>query len=89
MLMNRKAVPRPTGGEQGLPQTRLAISSGNPVVFKDSARMVLPPHTRKTILEGRMVKDGVCKALKDRHIALTDLPSYRSGIPALNLPSTH
>ena len=89
MSMNPKVVSRPLEAGKGPRQMRLGNSSGNPVVFKDSARMVLPPHTRKTILEGRMVKDGVCKALKDRHIALTDLPSYRSGIPALNLPSTH
>jgi hypothetical protein len=39
-------------------------------------------HIREKIdLEGRMVKDGVGKALKDRQIALTDLPSYTSGSP--------
>jgi hypothetical protein len=36
--------------------------------------MELPPPVRKTIdLEGRIVKDGVRKALKDRQIALAGL----------------
>ena len=36
--------------------------------------MELPPPARKTIdLEGRIVKDGVRKALQDRQIALTNL----------------
>ena len=43
-------------------------------VLKDTAGMDLPPPTRKTIdLEGRLVKDGVRKAIKDRQIVLTDL----------------
>jgi hypothetical protein len=36
--------------------------------------MELPPPARKTIdLEGRIVKDGVKKALRDRQLALTEL----------------
>src|SRR6202049_2298711 len=43
-------------------------------VLKDAARMELPPPARKTIdLEGRIVKDGVKKALRDRQLALTEL----------------
>jgi hypothetical protein len=43
-------------------------------VLKDAARMELPPPARKTIdLEGRIVKDGVRKALRDRQLALTEL----------------
>jgi hypothetical protein len=43
-------------------------------VLKDSAGMELPPPPRKTIdLEGRLVKDGVRTAIKERQIALTDL----------------
>src|ERR1700730_3868149 len=43
-------------------------------VLKDSARLELPPPARKTInLEGRIVKDGVKKALRDRQLALADL----------------
>ena len=43
-------------------------------VLSDEAGMELPPPARKTIdLEGRIVKDGVRKALQDRQIALTNL----------------
>jgi soluble cytochrome b562 len=43
-------------------------------VLKDSTGVELPPAARKTIdLEGRLVKDGVRKALKNRQNALTDL----------------
>ena|ERR1700730_4999570 len=43
-------------------------------VLKDAAGLELPPPARKTIdLEGRLVKDGVRKAIKDRQIVLTDL----------------
>jgi hypothetical protein len=43
-------------------------------VLKDTAGIELPPPARKTIdLEGRLVKDGVRKAIKDRQNALTDL----------------
>ena len=43
-------------------------------VLKDSAGMELPPPARKTIdLEGRLVKDGVRKAIADRKIVLSDL----------------
>jgi hypothetical protein len=36
--------------------------------------MELPPPARKTIdLEGRLVKDGVKKALRDRQLAFTEL----------------
>jgi hypothetical protein len=43
-------------------------------VLKDSARIELPPPARKTIdLEGRIVKDGVRKALRDRQLALAEL----------------
>src|SRR6478736_6484659 len=43
-------------------------------VLKDTAGMDLPPPARKTIdLEGRIVKDGVRKAIQDRQIVLADL----------------
>jgi hypothetical protein len=43
-------------------------------VLKDVAGMELAPPARKTIdLEGRLVKDGVRKSLKDRQTALTGL----------------
>src|SRR6202011_1291769 len=43
-------------------------------VLKDAARLELPPPARKTIdLEGRIVKDGVKKALRDRQLALAEL----------------
>ena len=43
-------------------------------VLKDVGGMDLQPPARKTIdLEGRLVKDGVRKALKDRQNVLTDL----------------
>jgi soluble cytochrome b562 len=43
-------------------------------VLKDTVGMDLPPSARKTIdLEGRVVKDGVRKTLKDRQTALSDL----------------
>jgi len=43
-------------------------------VLKDAARMDLPPPARKKIdLEGRIVKDGVRKALMDRQLVLGDL----------------
>jgi hypothetical protein len=43
-------------------------------VLKDTAGMELPPPARKTIdLEGRLVKDGVRKAIQERQIVLADL----------------
>jgi hypothetical protein len=43
-------------------------------VIKDTCGIKLPPPARKTIdLEGRIVKDGVRKALRDRHLALAEL----------------
>jgi hypothetical protein len=43
-------------------------------VLKDAAGMELPPPARKTIdLEGRIIKDGVRKALMERQSALTDI----------------
>jgi len=43
-------------------------------VLKDTASIELPPPARKTIdLEGRLIKDAVRKALKDRQNAITDL----------------
>src|SRR5271166_1583670 len=43
-------------------------------VLKHVAGIELPPPARKTIdLEGRVVKDGVRKAVSDRQNALTDL----------------
>ena len=48
--------------------------SSNRVVLNDVAGVELPPPARKTTdLEGRIAKDGVRKALKDRQIALTGL----------------
>jgi hypothetical protein len=43
-------------------------------VLKDSAGMDLPPPAKKIIdLEGRLIKDGVRKAIRDRQNALHDL----------------
>ena len=43
-------------------------------VLKDTAGVELPPPARKTIdLEGRIVKDGVRKTVKERQLALEDL----------------
>jgi hypothetical protein len=43
-------------------------------VLKDSCGVDLPAPARKTIdLEGRIVKDGVRKALRDRQLALAEL----------------
>jgi hypothetical protein len=43
-------------------------------VLKDAAGIELPPPARKTIdLEGRIVKDGVRKVVKDRQVALDGL----------------
>jgi hypothetical protein len=43
-------------------------------VLKDVAGVELPPPARKTIdLEGRIVKDGVRKTVKDRQLALDEL----------------
>jgi hypothetical protein len=43
-------------------------------VLKDAAGVELPAPARKTIdLEGRIVKDGVGKTVKDRHLALNEL----------------
>jgi hypothetical protein len=43
-------------------------------VIKDTCGIDLPPPARKTIdLEGRLIKDGVRKALRDRQLALAEL----------------
>ena len=43
-------------------------------VLKDTAGVELPPPARKTIdAEGRLVKDGVRKAVRDRQLALAEL----------------
>jgi hypothetical protein len=43
-------------------------------VLQDSAAMKLPPPARKTIdLEGKQIKDGVRKAIRDRQNALHEL----------------
>jgi hypothetical protein len=43
-------------------------------VLKDGAGMDLPPPARKTIdLEGRLIKDGVRTAIRDRQNALHEL----------------
>jgi len=43
-------------------------------VIKDTVGIELPPPVRKTIdLEGRIVKDGVKKARRDRQLALAEL----------------
>jgi hypothetical protein len=43
-------------------------------VLKDAAGVELPAPARKTIdLEGRIVKDGVRKTVKDRQLALDEL----------------
>ena len=43
-------------------------------VIKDTTGIDMPPPARKTIdLEGRIVKDGVRKALRDRQLVLAEL----------------
>lgn len=43
-------------------------------VLQDSAGMKIPPPAKKTIdLEGKLIKDGVRKAIRDRQKALHDL----------------
>src|ERR1700719_208434 len=43
-------------------------------VLKETAGIELPPPERKSIdLDGRIVKDGVRKALRERQAALSDL----------------
>jgi hypothetical protein len=43
-------------------------------VLQDSAGLKLPPPAKKTIdLEGRLIKDGVRKAIQDRQNALHEL----------------
>jgi hypothetical protein len=43
-------------------------------IVKDTGGVGLPPPARKTIdLEGRGVKEGVRKELRDRQLALTEL----------------
>jgi hypothetical protein len=43
-------------------------------VLKDSAGVELPAAARKTInLEGRIIKDGVRKTVKDRQVALEEM----------------
>jgi hypothetical protein len=43
-------------------------------VVKDTVGVELSPPARKTIdFEGRVVKDGVRKTLRDRQLALTEL----------------
>jgi hypothetical protein len=43
-------------------------------ILTDTCEIELPPPARKTIdLEGRVVKDGVKKALRDRQDALSEL----------------
>jgi hypothetical protein len=43
-------------------------------VLKHTTGIELPPPARKTIdLEGRIIKDGVRKAVRDRQLALTEL----------------
>jgi hypothetical protein len=43
-------------------------------VIKDTCGIDLPPPAKKTIdLEGRIVKDGVRKAIRDRQLALAEL----------------
>jgi hypothetical protein len=42
-------------------------------VVKDTVGIEQPPARKTTDLEGRIVKDGVRKALKDRQLALAEL----------------
>src|ERR1700738_502869 len=50
-------------------------------VLKDAAGMELPPPARKTIdLEGRLVKDAVRKALRERQTGLTEPCPRRSRV---------
>ena len=59
---------------QSVAPTRLGKLAEIRWVLKDSASMDIPKPARKTIdFEGRLVKDGVRKAIMDRKTALTDL----------------
>lgn len=50
-------------------------------VLKDTVGVELPPPARKTIdLEGRVVKDGIRKELRDRQLALAELVRGHTGI---------
>ena len=47
-------------------------------VLQDSAGMKLPPPAKKTIdMEGKLIKDGVRKAIQDRQNALSELLNER------------
>ena len=51
-------------------------------VLQDSAGMKLPPPAQKTIdLEGRLIKDGVRKAIRDRQNALHELVQRDQPVP--------
>jgi hypothetical protein len=53
-------------------------------VLKDAAGVKLPPPAKKTIdLEGRLVKDGVRKALTQGRTALADLVPCHAPVPEL------
>jgi hypothetical protein len=53
-----------------------------PIEAKLKELFDLPQPERKTIdLEGRVVKDGVRKALRDRQLAFTDLVHAIQGLP--------
>jgi hypothetical protein len=55
-------------------QTRMGEPARDPMGAERFRGMELPPPAMKTIdLEGRLVKDGVRKAIMDRKTALTDL----------------
>jgi hypothetical protein len=48
--------------------------AGNQMDRRDSVGIELPPPARKTIdLEGKLVKDGVKKGLRDRQLGLAEL----------------
>ena len=54
-------------------------------VLKDTAGGELPPPASKTIdLEGRIVRDGVRKALKDRQACRRLLGEGNSGVPEVH-----
>jgi hypothetical protein len=67
---------RRTRGVEILPEEGMGNLQELRWVLQDSAGMKLPPPAKKTIdLEGRLIKDGVLKAIGDRQNASMSLSS--------------
>jgi hypothetical protein len=79
-IIPRHDSPRITGSSRRVGGSRASRKRARTVlqeirwVLKDTTGTELPGPERKTIdLEGKIVKDGVRKALRDRQLALTEL----------------